>query len=252
MLSGFADHARDRGGSAFERVGVDHALRPEALAQPCHCAPIDDHAPPPAGLTFADDELDRVGADIDHRKACRLAVDQRRQAARVGSVRIPAEAEFGHRTGHRHRVLGLDGDGARGLAVHHHVGEFGHAAAHRVARAPLVDIYRADRAVRLGEFFEELLEGVARAGQRWHRQPQGFEHPRGLGRGQRKARLHDRNPLLEPVGIDLRQRLDIHQSRADLHGAACGGQQIQLVALLHSLRRQLGQPALGPAEMSAE
>ena len=55
-----------------------------------------------------------------------------------------------------------------------------------------------------------------------------------------------------PSALTCCQRLDIHQCSADLHVGAGGGQQIQLVALLHPLRRQRCQPALGLAETLTE
>ena len=61
-----------------------------------------------------------------------------------------------------------------------------------------------------------------------------FEHLRRFGRRKRKARLHDRGPLLEAVRVDLPQHLDVHQRIADLHVVAGAGKQIDLVAFLNA------------------
>ena len=78
------------------------------------------------------------------------------------------------------------------------------------------------------------------------------EHFRHPGRRKRKARLHDRGPLLEAVRVDLPQHLDVHQRIADLDVVAGAGKQIDLVAFLNAARRELRQPRLRLPEVSTE
>ena len=158
------DHARDRGGRSLERGVDDHALLREPLAEARQLRAVDDGAPASFEVTLADVELDRIGAGVDDGVAFRLIVDQGRQAAGIAGVRVAAEAELPDGTDDPCRILGLDGDRAGGLAVRHHVGEFGHAAADRVADPPLVDLHRANRTARRGELLRGTRRGCSSRG----------------------------------------------------------------------------------------
>jgi hypothetical protein len=68
----------------------------------------------------------------------------------------------------------------------------------------------------------------------------------------RKTGLHDRRPLLEAIGIDLAQHLDVHQRIADLDVVAGAGEQVDLVAFLDAIRIKLRQPPLRLAEALAK
>ncbi len=197
---------------------------------------------------LANMELDGIGAGVDHRVAFRRVVDQGRQAKGIAGVGVAPQAELPHRPHHPGRILRLHRDGVGGLAVRHHLGEFGHAAADGVARAPLVHLHRADGPARRGKPPDELVERVARAAGRRDRQPERLEHPRRLGDRKRKTGLHDRRPLFKAIGVDLPQHLDVHQRIADLHILASAGQQVDLVAFLHAARREPRQQRLRTAE----
>ena len=252
VLLRLVDHARDRGGRALKGGVDDHALLREPLAEARQLCAVDDGAPASFEVTLADVELDRIGAGVDDGVALRFIVDQGRQGAGIAGVRVAAQAKFPDGTDDPSRILRLDGDGAGGFAVRNHVGEFSRAAADPVADPTLVDLDHANRTARLGECFDELVERVARAGQRRHREPQRLEHPCRFGRWKWKARLHDRGPLFEAVRVDLPQHLDVHQGIADLHVVAGAGEQIDLVALLHPRRRQRRQPRLRLPEAPTE
>ena len=196
------------------------ALRHEPFAQARHLRAVGDGPPPTAGIAFGDVELDRIGAGVDHRIALRHVIEQRRQATRIGDVGIAAQAEFAHRGDHRGGILRLHGQRARGLAVGHHVRQLGHAATDGVARASLVDLHHAHSPARRGEPGQQLLLREPARARRRGRQSERLEDLRRVGGGQRKAGLHDRRPLLEAVGVDLAQHLDVHQCIADLHVAA--------------------------------
>jgi len=66
------------------------------------------------------------------------------------------------------------------------------------------------------------------------RQPECLQDLGRLGGGQREAGLHDRRPLLQAVGVDLAQQLDVHQRIANLDVGALGRKQIDLVAVLRA------------------
>ena len=159
------DHARDRGDRALERGVADHALLREPLAEARQLRAVDDGAPAPREVALADVELDRIGAGVDDRVAFRLVVDQGRQRAGIAGVRVAAQAEFPHGPDDPLRILGLDGDGAGGLAIRHHLGQFGRAAADRVAGPPLVDLTLRIAPPGWAKSCDELVQRVARAGQ---------------------------------------------------------------------------------------
>ena len=112
------------------------------------------------------------------------------------------EAERAHGGDHEGGILRLDRDRARRAPVRPHLAELGHAAADRVARAPLVHVDGQQSLVRAHDLVEELVEGVGGAVERARGDPQRGEHDGDVGGGQRKGALQHRHPLLEPVVVD--------------------------------------------------
>ena len=195
---GHVGYGRD---GAVARAVEDRAARAQAFAQARDLGAVDERAPAAARSPFSDDELDRIGAGIDHRIALRRAVDQRRQAARIAGVDPSTQAEAAHRRDHRGRILGLHRQRARAPAGGRHLGQLGRAAADGVAHAPLVHRHGAHRPAWRGEAGHELVLRE-RVGQRvGQRQAERLQHLRQRGGRQRKGGLQHRRPLLEPVGI---------------------------------------------------
>ena len=213
---GLVGHVGNSRHGTVARAVEDRAAGAQALAEARDLRAVDERAPSAARSRFGDDELDRVGAGVDHRVALTCAVDQRRQPAGVAGIDPIAQAEAAHRGDHRRCILGLHRQRARGPAGGLHLGQLGSATANDVAHAPLVHRHGAHRSARGGEAGHEavLRERVGHRVGQW--QPQRLQHLRHLGRRQREAALHHRRPLLEPVGIDLAQHLDVHQRIAHL------------------------------------
>ena len=237
----FIDHARDRCRSPLERGVGDDAVLLESLTEARHLRAVDDGAPLAVTCTLADVELDRIGADVDHRKAQRLAVDQRGKAAGVARVHVAAQTQAADGGDDRSGVLGFDGDRARRSAVRDDFGKLGHAPAQGVARSSLVHADGANAAARHGELADELLQAVVRAAQRQRIEAERLEHLGHLGRRQRESRLHDGRPLFQTVAIHLAQNLDVHECVAHLHVVPGPGKQVGLAALLDADRSQCGQ-----------
>ena len=150
-------------------------------------------------------------------------------------------------------VLRLDRDRARRPVVGAHVRQFGRAAADRVAPALLVDL-DGEHAGRPGA---RARRGARRACTRRARAPAppsaASAAAAASSAGTREPGLQRRQPLLEPVVAHVLEPLHVHQPVPHLDRVAVlGRQQVQLVALLHALRLERGQPLVGRAEVVAE
>ena len=232
-------------GSSFEL-----AAPVEPLAEPRHLGPVDDRPPLAVLAPLADHELDRVGADVDHGEAAER--EELLQALRDADVRPEVEPELAHRRGHERRILGLDGDRPQNAPVRAQLGELGHRAADGYVPAPLVHVDREQLGSRVDELAEELLERVLgsleRVLDRERRQ-----HRLDIGSRHRKAGLQHGLPLLEPVLVDALELLHVQQPAAHLdRRVARDREQVQVIALLLELGRQLTEAGLGVPEALAE
>ena len=199
------------------------------------------------GGPLADVELDRVRADVDHRVAGRLVIDERRQAPRVARVDEAAQA---HRPDRRDNAAASSDSIAivRVAAVRHHLGDLGHAAADHVADPALVDAHGAHPAARSRELADELVEGVRLPVERRRGKAKGLEDRGHVGGRQGEAGLHHRPPLLEAVLVHLDEDLDVHEVGADLHVVAGPGQEVELVAFLDPGWRERRERRVGGPE----
>ena len=246
------DHAGDRVRGTRHGLVRDLAALLQALAEPGDLGPIDDGPPGAVSGTLAHVELDGVGAGVDHRIARRRPGEQPGQALAVRRVDVVRQAHPPDRLDDRGGVGGLDGDRPGRDAVGGHVRDLRGAAADRVPDPSLVDIHCAERPARAPEVRDQLVDRVRLAGERRGGQAERVEHGADVGGGERERRLHDRTPLLQPVGVGLHERLDVHQVEADLDGGTRLVEEVDLVALLDAGGRQPGDSLLGRAERRPE
>ena len=142
-------------------------------------------------------------------------------------------------------ILGLDGDRPRRAPRPvPHLGELGHRSRRRCsARAACAPRRRARVGLRLDDLVDELRRACtrrARASGRRRRARRAPSRRRRAASG--NTRLQHRLPLLEPVVVDALEPLHVHQPVADLdRRVARDREQVELVALLHALRRQRGR-----------
>ena len=203
----------------------------------------------PSACFCADVELHRVRADVEHGVTTGAEADELTEPAREARVEPRVEPEVAHRGDHERRIRGLDRDRAGCAAIGHDVRELGHAAADRVALPSLVHLDGEQRRVRRDDLREQLFGRVLAALERRCVDIEGGQHRSDVGRRDREARLHDREPLLQAVVVDVLETLDVHQLVANLHGAvhAADGEQIELVALLDAFRRRARRSGRQPA-----
>ncbi len=204
----------------------------QALPKPGDLGPVEHPVQVSVGGSFGEVELDRVRAAVDDGEALgRIGHDVRKRGD-VAAVDIRAQTDVAHGGDDLDRIGVLDRDRPSLVAVRVDVAALRRAAADRVAHPALLHRDGLHAGLRRAEDGQQIVErgGPVRCVGRGLPQ-------RGGGRGdviggEGELRLQDGEPLLEAIGIDLAQGLDVEQAGSQLHDLGAGRDDVRLFALL--------------------
>src|SRR6185437_4440881 len=115
------------------------------------------------GATLTEDELDRVGADVEDGEPGRTPTEELFEALGDTDVASAGQPESADGAGHQLLVGGLDGDGEDGPPVDADLGELDHAVVENRTTSALVGLHDTEVLPRADQAAQELLERVTGA-----------------------------------------------------------------------------------------